>query len=297
MSCAELIVQACVIEATARKPGNVHPGAAFVDLCYADFVTAADAIAPVLGDASSPALGERILAAVRATRAVTGSNVNLGIVLLLAPLSQVETWGALSKLLAETTVGDAAVVYEAIRLAQPGGLGTAPEADVAATPSITLTAAMQLAAERDLIARQYATDFALVRAGAEALVRGMRPDSTLHASLRTWPRWELATLSLQLHWLAEVGETLIARKLGADVSQTACRHAQAVLAAGWPQTTAGWNAWDEFDAWLRADGHRRNPGATADLIAASWFVALRWGGLDGPTRTELAEHANEIVHR
>jgi triphosphoribosyl-dephospho-CoA synthetase len=28
---------------------------------------------------------------------------------------------------------------------------------------------------------------------------------------------------------------------------------------------------------LRADGHRRNPGATADLIAAALFVALREG--------------------
>ena len=30
-----------------------------------------------------------------------------------------------------------------------------------------------------------------------------------------------------------------------------------------------------FDRWLRADGHRRNPGTTADLIAACLFVCLR----------------------
>ena len=54
-------------------------------------------------------------------------------------------------------------------------------------------------------------------------------------------------------------------------------HAAAVLAAGWPHTDAGRVAIAEFDHWLRADGHRRNPGTTADLVAACLFVALREG--------------------
>ena len=39
-----------------------------------------------------------------------------------------------------------------------------------------------------------------------------------------------------------------------------------------------------FDFWLRADGHRRNPGTTADLIAAGLFVLLREERLDWPVR-------------
>ena len=31
----------------------------------------------------------------------------------------------------------------------------------------------------------------------------------------------------------------------------------------------------DLDSWLRADGHSRNPGATADLMAAALFAALR----------------------
>jgi triphosphoribosyl-dephospho-CoA synthase len=38
----------------------------------------------------------------------------------------------------------------------------------------------------------------------------------------------------------------------------------------------------EFDAWLRADGHARNPGATADLVAAALYVALREGTIELP---------------
>ena len=44
MNLAEQIEISCLMEATARKPGNVHPCAAFVDLDYDDFVCAAQAI-------------------------------------------------------------------------------------------------------------------------------------------------------------------------------------------------------------------------------------------------------------
>ena len=30
----------------------------------------------------------------------------------------------------------------------------------------------------------------------------------------------------------------------------------------------------ELDFWMRSDGHRRNPGTTADLIVAGLFVAM-----------------------
>ncbi|MFP3607729.1 triphosphoribosyl-dephospho-CoA synthase, partial [Paraburkholderia sp. SIMBA_053] len=50
--------------------------------------------------------------------------------------------------------------YRAIALANPGGLGDAPEQSVHAPPTVDLREAMSLAAERDSIARQYANGFA-----------------------------------------------------------------------------------------------------------------------------------------
>jgi triphosphoribosyl-dephospho-CoA synthase len=32
--------------------------------------------------------------------------------------------------------------------------------------------------------------------------------------------------------------------------------------------------WQALDKWMREEGHRRNPGTTADLIAAGLFVLL-----------------------
>src|SRR5438034_5290057 len=86
---------ACVWEATARKPGNVHRFRDFEDASYLDFVLSAAAIAPVLEQATGRPVGETILGAVRATRGVARTNTNLGIVLLLAPLAAVPPGEAL----------------------------------------------------------------------------------------------------------------------------------------------------------------------------------------------------------
>ena len=54
---------------------------------------------------------------------------------------------------------DAAAVFAAIRLANPGGLGAVPEQDVADAPTVGLLEAMGLAASRDRIAAAYVTDY------------------------------------------------------------------------------------------------------------------------------------------
>jgi triphosphoribosyl-dephospho-CoA synthase len=143
-------VLACLLEATARKPGNVHPGASFADLTYADFVRSAHLIGPSFEQAREWSVGRIVLDAVERTQRAVGRNTNLGILLLLAPLASVPHGVALRDgiggVLAGLTREDAALVYEAIRLVNPGGLGRVESEDVAETPSVTLLEAMRLAA-------------------------------------------------------------------------------------------------------------------------------------------------------
>ena len=82
-------------------------------------------------------LGAIVFEAVQATIARWAhANTNLGIVLLLAPLARAAAISrarqglrdALAAVLDATTVDDAREVYAAIRLADPGGLGTRPGA-------------------------------------------------------------------------------------------------------------------------------------------------------------------------
>ena len=80
---------ACLLEVTARKPGNVHRGADFPDLHFVDFLLSAAAIAGPLDRAADEGVGTAVLAAVESTRRVVSTNTNLGMILLLAPLAAV----------------------------------------------------------------------------------------------------------------------------------------------------------------------------------------------------------------
>ena len=260
---APTIETACLLEATARKPGNVHPLARFADCDWDDFRASASAIAPILAEAPPRQVGRVILEAVRATRAAVGKNTNLGMILLIAPLAAATrgtegNWSdRVHQVVATTTVDDCRRVYEAIRLAQPGGLRQVDQADISDDPAITLTAAMTLAAPRDLVARQYTNGF-------REVIRLSHCFTAAH-----WDALELEILQAQLESMARDPDTLIARKCGWSVAEHSARLARDTLEGRCQLKT--------LDQWLRADGHRRNPGTTADRLAAGLFVAL-WEG-------------------
>jgi triphosphoribosyl-dephospho-CoA synthase len=253
---------ACLWEATARKPGNVHRFRDFADCNYLDFAVSAAAIAPIFDKAAESSVGQLALDAVSVTKALVHSNTNLGIVLLLSPLAKATSEPSLragvTKVLNSLTVGDAEQVYEAIRLAAPAGLGKVKDQDVADKPTLKLREVMALAADRDRIAAQYVSGFADVfDAGVPALTRGLNKTGTL----------EEAIIACHLRLLARFPDSSIARKCGTAVAEEASQRARSALSAG-PEGVV------ELDTWLRADGHRRNPGTTADLVTASLFVAL-----------------------
>ena len=60
----------------------------------------------------------------------------------------------IAELLSHLTPDDCRDVYAAIRMANPGGLGRVDNADVSIASPSDLLAAMRLAADRDLVARQ-----------------------------------------------------------------------------------------------------------------------------------------------
>lgn len=268
---------ACLWEATARKPGNVHRFCDFDDTSYLDFVASAAAIAPVLDAAPGRRVGSTVHECIRRTRLVARANTNLGIVLLLAPLAVVGRGAALragvEAVLAALDDDDSRAVYAAIRLAAPGGLGQAPEGDVADEPDRPLRALMALAADRDLIARQYADGYrALFDDAVPALRAGLAHTGCLEGGV----------IVAHLTLLSRHPDSLIARKRGAAVAAEAAARAAVVLAAGWPETAASRTALTDLDRWLRGDGHARNPGTTADLVAAALFAELLQGAIPLP---------------
>jgi len=263
---------ACLLEASAPKPGNVTPAANFHDARYEDYLASAIAIGPAIAAAGARPLGSTIRAAVDATSRWVPSNTNLGIVLLLAPLAgaalrpgRQPLRSRLAIVLATTTVADAREAYAAIRVASPGGLGRTVEQDVACEPTVTLRDAMALAADRDAIAREYVTDFATTFELGHPALRRARADGL---------SWSDATLETYLTLLAAAPDTHVARKLGIEAAADVQDRARNVLERGGVRTPAGRDGVAALDADLRDPRNTRNPGATADLTAAALFVAL-----------------------
>jgi triphosphoribosyl-dephospho-CoA synthase len=266
---------ACLLEASAPKPGNVSPGRHFADTRYEDFLASAAAVGVPLAGVGTRSVGATTRLAIEATRRWTSSNTNLGIVLLLTPLARAATGSrqptkaglreALRCVLETTTVEDARDVYAAIRLASPGGLGQADSQDVARDPDVTLLEAMHLAAHRDGIAREYATAFEVTfEIGAPALERA-RQDGL---------PWDDAVVETFLTVLASNPDTHVTRRAGVAVAAEVSALARETLDSGGVRSAAGRRAVDEMDRGLRDARNLRNPGTTADLTTAAIFVEL-----------------------
>jgi triphosphoribosyl-dephospho-CoA synthase len=284
LSAGQCFTLATIMEATAPKPGNVHRGADFEDTSYPDFLVAATLAGPIMDLAVELPLGQTILSAVAATQAAVATNTNLGTILLVAPLAKVPRTAPLKEgvvdVLGNLDAQDAVDVYEAIRRARPGGMGKVESADLAGEPPDDLIGAMRLAAERDMIARQYAHNFQDV---FDIVV------PWLASALRARLSLSESIVHVHLQLLSRFPDSLIARRRGVEVAQRAATMAASVLASGNPGDEAYQRGLAELDFWLRTDGHARNPGTTADLVAAGLFVALRDEIIKPPFRLAVTE--------
>ena len=254
---------ACVLEVSAEKPGNITPSHDFRDTSYEDMLRSAIAVGPELARAGERGVGETVLAVVEASRRVAPANTNLGIALLLAPLAKAALGGGplraqLGATLRALDVADARAAYTAIRLAGAGGLHERVEHDVRSEPTVGLREAMASAAERDSVASEYVTDYALTfETGVPALGAALGDGLAVRDAI------------VELH-LAAAGP--YARH--ADRAQGRRRRRGAGVVRARARSSRGRRALQSFDASLRTEGNTLNPGTTADLVTATVFVAL-----------------------
>jgi triphosphoribosyl-dephospho-CoA synthase len=283
-------LRACRLDVETAKPGNVSIDSPGHGMTAAQFIASADAAANALF-VRGTTIGTRILDAVGRTREAVGCNTNLGIVLLVAPLAAAlemladdppadsnncaTAWRtATEQVLATLDLADTRAAYRAIALANPGGLGDAPEQSVHECPTVDLRTAMTLAAGRDSIARQYANGL------RDVFETGLESARRAQSSGESQPATEV-TLNVFLAFLSSWPDSHIVRKHGLPVAQSVTREAlrrhdaiQRARARGCVAdellTLGGW------DAELKAQGI--NPGTSADLTVATLFVA---GLVDG----------------
>jgi triphosphoribosyl-dephospho-CoA synthase len=259
---------ACLAELDAPKPGNVHVFAAGHRMTADEFVASAEAAAAPLS-AEGTRVGTRILGAVEATFAAIGANTNLGIILLCAPLAaaaDAETSDLrtlLINVLQALDTEDAELAFRAIVRAAPAGLGHSMRHDVFEPATVSLLQAMTEAADRDRVARQYATIF------ADVFDLGL---PLLEAAIRQHVNLKWATLATYLGFLSAFPDSHILRKCGAQTAEEVRRTA-ATFQASLSVTKHPVQILPElldWDAELKA--HGINPGTSADLTVATLFA-------------------------
>jgi len=266
---AKAYIEACLAELEALKPGNVHRYADDPRHVVSDFEKSAEASAPFIAN-SELGVGERIRQAAEATADACGTNTNLGIILLTAPLAAAAAKNSkndlqyrLAKILMKLNKRDAREAYAGIRAANAGGLGEVPEHDVAEEASTSLLEAMSAAQSRDRIAWNYTHDFAdIFEIGLPALTEAM--DQWVE------PNWALSAVFMR--FLAAEPDSLIARKYGmetaSEVREEAASLAEKLAGAGEPEQLE--SELLAFDRSLKERG--LNPGTTADLTVATLFA-------------------------
>ncbi|HKJ09942.1 MAG TPA: triphosphoribosyl-dephospho-CoA synthase [Gammaproteobacteria bacterium] len=276
----EAYLDACEAELRAFKPGNVSVRSPGHGMTAADFRLSAQASALPL---ASPAvgLGLRVYHAVADTRRAVGCNTNLGIVLLCAPLMQAVLDGTdqdlradLARVLCGAGRDDAAWLYRAIRVAAPGGLGTAARHDVYGEPPRSVTEAMWPAARRDRIAFQYVSVFKDIFGWSVPRMRLL---------CERWGEESWAAVGVFLGQLARARDTHIVRRhgnsLAREVSAKAARLEEALCRSDSPEQFLP--RLQELDGQLKRAGV--NPGTTADLTVAT-LLAVRLEDLVGEQR-------------
>lgn len=260
-------------ECSARKAGNVHPQASFENLSHRHFVVAAKAIGETIDHCIGQPVGQIVLQSVQAMMDAVCSNTSLGTILLMAPLvvathrrsekkAETESFhDYLNETLLTLTQNDSRDIYEAIRIAKPGGLGNSQSMDVQESAPQNILDAMRIASVWDDVALQYVSEFAIVFEISRRIEIKQMIGLTKLDSIRC----------VQMEVLSERIDSLIARKQGRTIAKQVQTLAGEVISSG-PFGSEEYEAsWQSFDAYLRDAEHRGNPGTIADLIASALF--------------------------
>ena len=268
----KLYKEACICDVQAFKPGNVSVYNEGHDMTVDDFILSAEVSAAAIAN-TAYSLGEKIYYAVKATREAVGCNTNLGIILLCAPLCQAayqqkddqSLRESLAVVLKNTTIADADWAFKAITLAAPGGLGESSEQDVSEHAVVTLVQAMEIASEKDRIAKQYTTiykdifEFSVLRYN----------DAFVKFDDQAW-----AASAVFTGLLSKFPDSHIERKYGDKYSGWVRKQIftvdDALLNTNTPEQLVP--MLHEVDRLFKEKGI--NPGTTADLTVATVLVIL-----------------------
>ncbi len=219
----------------------------------------------------------------------SGGNVLLGHILILAPLAAAsviclktqkyhfnDLRDNLSKVIENSSVNDTVNLYNAIRICNPGGLGTIEKYDInnenslndIISDNITLKEIFKLSKDKDLISMEYATGFTkIMNEGLPYFLEVFNHYGDIN----------IATVNTYLKLLSLHPDTLVIRKSGIGAALYISKKASKILEKGGISSNKGLRLIIELDDELQKKKGKWNPGTTADLISGVIFCALLFG--------------------
>jgi len=299
--CLELAI---ILEASAHKPGNVSIVTNFENTRFEHFLVSSVAAAPVFELAAergaAVAEGKSTLAEIGLGQLIKdcvaeidtwqhGGNTLLGTIILLSPIAVAA--GMISvgkgfdlrrlrksvKLVVESaTPVDAVNLYEAIKIANPGGLGKAPALDVNDPTSevrilrenVSLFQIFKIAEKYDTICSEWVNNYPITFDLAYP---------SLSEQLNQGVDLNVAIIQTFLNVLAKVPDTFIGRKVGLEKAREISVKARKILNLGGLKTSSGKKSLARFDRRLRRSSNLLNPGTTADIIGAALALCVLRG--------------------
>ena len=284
---------ASVLEVSGHpKPGNVHRTRNFPDMIFEDFLMSG----VVIGDSMRKAaqrgenyganskeldkieIGKLILEAVVETDKWVANNTNLGIIMLLTPLCAAAGMSSnideipynIDNILRATTPIDAVNLYNAINIAEAGGMGVQKEFDVSSEhaknelieKNINMYDVLDLSSQWDMLANEITRTMPITFELGYPTFKEVKKEHGINK----------ATVQTFLTILSIYPDTLIARKYGLETAQEVSVDASLIIKEGGSLTERGMNMLIDFDEDLVEKN--LNPGTTADLTASSVMVAI-----------------------
>jgi len=299
--CLELAI---ILEASAHKPGNVSIVTNFENTRFEHFLASSVAAAPVFELAAergtAVAEGKSTLTEIGLGQLIKdcvaeidtwqhGGNTLLGTIILLSPIAAAAGMTSVGKgfnlrrlrkslklVVESTTPVDAVNLYEAIKIANPGGLGKVPALDVNDPTSearilrenVSLFQVFKIAEEYDTICSEWVNNYPVTFDVAYP---------SLSEQLNQGVDLNVAIIQTFLEVLAKVPDTFIARKVGLEKAREISVEASEILSLGGLKTSNGKKSLSRFDRQLRRSSNLLNPGTTADIIGAALALCVLRG--------------------
>jgi triphosphoribosyl-dephospho-CoA synthase len=283
---------ASVLEVSGHpKPGNVHRTHDFEDMVFEDFLISGIVIGDTIKKIAKHAsefkdkkdfdkinLGASIREAVLETNKWVEYNTNLGIIMLLTPIAAAagltEDIGDLQDnihaIMMNSTSADAVNLYDAINIAQAGGMGEQEALDVGSEEAkmeliekeINMFQVLDISSSWDALAYELTHKMPVTFNLGYPTYKRLKKDYPINkATVQTF----LTILSLK-------SDTLISRKYDETISESVRADAKIILDKGGILTHEGRTLLEKFDRYLL--DKKYNPGTTADLTASSLMIAL-----------------------